>query len=261
MGAIMGLIPAAAPVIGGALSVIWGWSSGFELQVGLGVLLTGSVVWGLPETIPAKLTTPFSVRELIGDFAGLLRHTGFRLHIAMQAATYGGLFAFISGSSFVLQGIYHLSEVGYGLSFAACAGAFVAGSILTQRLVLRIGMERAVGIGALFMATGGVLAALGQIIHTGHPLELVVPTMIFMVGVGIAMPLTQASALMPFPHKAGTASSLLGFVQMTFAAIIGMVVGHFLSSGAWSVVVTMALLGLATLALHRQLDAWRKTLA
>ncbi len=261
MGAIMGIIPAIAPVVGGALSVIWGWPSGFEIQAGLGVIFAAAVIWGLPETVPVKLTTPFSLRELIADFGGLLRHTGYRLHISMQACTYGGLFAFISGSSFVLQGIYHMSAVGYGLAFASVAVSFVGGSLLAQRLVTRIGMERAVGIGAIFMTIGGLLSALGQIVHTGYPQELIIPAMIFMVGVGTAMPLTQASALMPFPHKAGTASSLLGFVQMTFAAVIGTAVGHYLTWGAWSVVVAMALMGVATLGLHRQLNLWRKSLA
>jgi DHA1 family bicyclomycin/chloramphenicol resistance-like MFS transporter len=260
MGAIMGIIPAIAPVLGGALSVLFGWPSGFELQMAMGLAIAAAVVWGLPETVPVKLTTPFSIRQLMRDFAGLIDHKGYRLHVLMQACTYGGLFAFISGSSFVLQGVYHMSEVGYGLSFASCACAFVAGSLLTQRLVTRIGMERAVGIGALFMTAGGVLAALGQIVHTGYPQELIVPAMLFMAGVGIAMPLTQASALMPFPNKAGTASSLLGFVQMSFAAVVGTAVGHFLALGAWSVVTAMALLGLATLGLHLQLNAWRKTL-
>jgi DHA1 family bicyclomycin/chloramphenicol resistance-like MFS transporter len=261
MGAIMGIIPAIAPVLGGAMSVLFGWPSGFEMQAGLGLVLAATVLWGLPETVSRKLTTPFSLLELARDFRRLLDHGGYRLHISMQAATYAGLFAFISGSSFVLQGLYHMSEVGYGLAFASCACSFVAGSILTQRLVTRIGMERAVGIGTLFMATGGVLAALGQILHSGWPQELIVPAMLFMAGVGVSMPLTQAAALMPFPHMAGTASSLLGFVQMSFAAIIGTLVGHFLSFGAWSVVVAMALLGLATYGLHRQLNRWRQTTA
>lgn len=261
MGAIMGIIPAIAPVLGGAMSVLFGWPSGFEMQAGLGLVLAMTVIWGLPETVPRRLTSRFSLLALMRDFGGLLAHGGYRLHISMQACTYAGLFAFISGSSFVLQGLYHMSEVGYGLAFASCACSFVAGSILTQRLVVRIGMERAVGIGTLFMSAGGLLAALGQIIHTGYPQELIVPAMIFMVGVGIAMPLTQAAALMPFPHMAGTASSLLGFVQMAFAALIGTLVGHFLTLGAWSVVVAMALLGLATLGLHMQLDRWRRQAA
>jgi DHA1 family bicyclomycin/chloramphenicol resistance-like MFS transporter len=238
--------------------VIWGWQSGFEMQVVFGVVLTLAVFRGLPETVPVLLTTPFSLPALLKDFGGLLKHHAFRLHVSMQAATYGGLFAFISGSSFVLQGVYHMSEVGYGLSFAACACSFVSGSVLTQKLVTRIGMERAVGIGAGFMMAGGCLAVLGQIIHTGYPQELIIPAMLFVAGVGVTMPLTQASALMPFPEMAGTASSLLGFVQMTFAAVVGTSVGHFLSGGAWAVVIAMALLGIATMALHLQLNAWRK---
>ncbi len=261
MAAIMGVVPAIAPTIGGAMAVAWGWRSGFVLQLSLGAILAVAVYLRLPETVPARVTTRFSLMEVLGDFAGLLRHGEYRLHVALQAASYGGLFAFISGSSFVLQGVYHLSAIGFGGAFAFGALSFVSGSMLAQHLAMRIGMARAVALGTLLLAAGGLLAVIGQVVGPGHPAELVIPVMIFMTGIGIVMPLTQASALMPFPEKAGTASSLLGFVQMGFAALVGAAVGQGLAHGAIALVAAMALLGCSAFGLNRLLEARRRRLS
>jgi len=55
--------------------------------------------------------------------------------------------------------------------------------------------------------------------------------------------------MMPFPQRAGAASSLLGFMQMTGAAIVGAIVGHMLGASAWPLAITVAIMGFAALAL------------
>ena len=72
---------------------------------------------------------------------------------------------------------------------------------------------------------------------------------VFAVGMGLLQPQTIAGAMMPFPHRAGTASSLVGVSQMLCAALSGVIVGHLLGTSAWPVVVPLALSGVATLAL------------
>jgi DHA1 family bicyclomycin/chloramphenicol resistance-like MFS transporter len=63
------------------------------------------------------------------------------------------------------------------------------------------------------------------------------------------MPQSMAGALTPFPDRAGAASSLVGFCQMTYAALVGIAVGHALGGSAWPLAIAVALSGLATLAL------------
>ncbi|MES9914104.1 MAG: hypothetical protein ABW126_17110, partial [Candidatus Sedimenticola sp. 4PFRAG1] len=71
--------------------------------------------------------------------------------------------------------------------------------------------------------------------------------MIYMVGVGIVMPQAMAGALAPFPRIAGTSSALLGFIQMTFAAAVGILVGHFHDGSPRSMALSIAAMGLLTL--------------
>jgi DHA1 family bicyclomycin/chloramphenicol resistance-like MFS transporter len=71
--------------------------------------------------------------------------------------------------------------------------------------------------------------------------SIVLPTVLFMTGVGLTMPNAYAGALIPFPRSAGAASSLVGFVQMTFAALVGVGIGHIYDATARPMTGAMAL--------------------
>jgi DHA1 family bicyclomycin/chloramphenicol resistance-like MFS transporter len=66
---------------------------------------------------------------------------------------------------------------------------------------------------------------------------------IYLVGMGFAQPQAMASALTPFPDRAGTASSLLGFSQQSSAAIAAAAIGAYLGRSAWPVAGTIAAMG------------------
>jgi len=80
-------------------------------------------------------------------------------------------------------------------------------------------------------------------------IPLVAAMALYAVGMGLLQPQTIAGAMMPFPHRAGTASSLVGVSQMVCAALSGVIVGHLLGASAWPVAVPLALTGVATLTL------------
>ena len=73
--------------------------------------------------------------------------------------------------------------------------------------------------------------------------------MVFLAGLGLVLPLSIASALQPFPERAGAASSFLGSVQQTVGAIVGAIVGHSLGASAWPMVIGIAIAGCLTLLL------------
>ena len=75
--------------------------------------------------------------------------------MALSALAYGGLFAFISGSSFVLQGVYGLTELPYAFSFAFMVLGFIGGTFLAQRVVGRLGLDGTIGLGVGALALGG----------------------------------------------------------------------------------------------------------
>ncbi len=247
MGSIMGLVPAIAPFFGGVIAASAGWRAVFFVCVGFGVFLLFSIGKGLPETLRQRETSPFSLVAIFRNFADLLKNRNFRGFLALIALTYGGLFAFISGSSFVLQDVYGQTPILFGVSFGVCAGAYVVGTLIGQRTGPRRGAEFTIGLGVSCLALGGVLMVVGVLSALAHPLAVVAPMMIYMVGVGLTLPQAQAGALMPFPGMAGTASSLCGVVQMSFAAIIGVAVSTTLGEDGLPLSLFVAFIGLAAL--------------
>jgi DHA1 family bicyclomycin/chloramphenicol resistance-like MFS transporter len=247
MGTIMGFVPAAAPVLGGLMHTVFGWQSTFLFCALFGLIAIAVVVTKLPETIRSRSQEALSLVGILRGFAVLTRHRGFLAYMALLSLTYGGLFAYISASSFVLQGVYRLSEFAFGIAFAIGVLGYIAGTLLAQRIVPRLGLARTIGLGVVFLAAGGLLMLAAVILGPGHPAEIVLPMVVYLIGVGLVMPQTMASALQPFPDRAGAASSLLGLVQMLTAATIGIGIGKTLDGGALPLPLTLAATGIASL--------------
>ncbi|ANY78819.1 multidrug transporter [Microvirga ossetica] len=249
MGTIMGVVPAAAPVLGGVIERFTGWRVTFGAMILFGVALAAIIVLKMPESIRRKSDIPISFAAILHGFRVLLGHAGYRTYVGLSMLTYGGLFAFISGSSFVLQKIYGLDELSFAFSFTFVVAGFMTGTTIAQTLVGRYGLDGTIRLGVICLALGGLVML--SLVLSGVPSSLGIsaPMAIYGIGVGLTMPQSMASALMPFPDRAGAASSLLGICQMTFAAIVGILLGRNLDASAIPLPATIATTGVLALAL------------
>ena len=249
MGSITALAPVVAPSLGGILQATFGWRASFLGMAALGLCAIILVVRLLPETMKQPPTHPMSLLSIIRGYGTFLRHRTFRIYLAIVSASYGGLFAWISGSSFVLQDLYGLSPLLFGLVFAAATLGYGLGTLLAARLVVRIGIDRTIVCGGVALAVGGLAMAAAIALGATSPAALAVPMALYLCGLGLAMPQSMAGALMPFPERAGAASSLLGFLQQATASAIGIVVGQMLGSSALPLAAIVAAMGVLALAL------------
>jgi DHA1 family bicyclomycin/chloramphenicol resistance-like MFS transporter len=249
MGMIMGLVPAIAPVLGGVLQDAFGWRSTFFASLIFALALVGVIFTVMPETLRARSPQPLSFLSIFRGFGVLLQNRAFRVYVSLTGLAYAGLFAFISGSSFVLIGIHGLSPVAYGLSFSFGVLGFIAGTIIAQRLVGRRGMDGVIAIGVACLATGGLVMLACVATGFGGHLGVTVPMALYACGVGLTMPQAQASAMMPFPERAGAASSLNGLCQMLLSACVGLLVGALLGASALPMPLVMSALGVAAFAI------------
>ncbi len=247
MGAIMALAPVGAPMAGGVLQSAFGWRSHFVLQIACGLIAAYFVWRKLPETLRASAPGPFSLRAILAGYAEIMRNRAVLAYVGMLALSFAGVFAWISGSSFVLQEIYGLSALAFGLAFAAASAGYLVGTALATRIVVRLGLDRTIGIGTVALALGGLGAVAAIPLGGASPVLLIAAMALYAVGMGLVQPQTIAGAMMPFPQRAGTASSLVGVSQMTCAAISGMIVGHLLGTSAWPVAIPLAIAGCLTL--------------
>jgi DHA1 family bicyclomycin/chloramphenicol resistance-like MFS transporter len=249
MGMIMGLVPAVAPVIGGLLQNAFGWRSTFLASLVFAVAMLAIIASVMPETLRQRSPERLSLLAIVRGYRLLLQNRAYRVYVALTALAYAGLFAFISGSSFVLMGVYGLSAPAYGLSFGCAVLGFILGTIIAQRLVGRRGLDGVIALGVACLAGGGLAMLVCVATGFGGPFGVIGPMALYACGIGLTMPQAQAAAMMPFPERAGAASSLTGLCQMLFAACVGLLVGHLLEASALPLPVLMSVIGLATLIL------------
>lgn len=248
MSAVMAIAPVVAPIIGGVVQTGFGWRATFVVLVVIGIAALLTVWRLLPETLRERASEPVSFGASLRSFGVLARNRVFVVHTAAVALSYGGLFAWISGASFVLQDLYGLTPFTFGLAFAVTAAGYMTGAVLAARIVSRVGLERTIGLGACALALGGLAMSLALALAPLSVLSLILPMAIYTAGIGLVLPQSFAGALTPFPERAGAASSLIGFVQQMSAAIIGAAIGQMLIS-AWPIALTLALMGVLTVIL------------
>jgi DHA1 family bicyclomycin/chloramphenicol resistance-like MFS transporter len=249
MSAIMALAPIAAPVVGAGLQSAFGWRSNFVVIVVVGVAALVAVWRFLPETLSVRRPEPLSFLSVLRAYRLIAANRLFLAYFTMAAAAYAGLFAWISGTPFVLQDHYALSPLAFGLAFAVSAAGYMAGTLLAARLVVRLGLDRTIGLGALALCGSGLGIVLTVALGIDTAEWIVAFGALYLAGLGLAMPQAIAGALSPFPDRAGTASSLVGFLQQTAAAIVGAIVGQMIGHSAWPLAIALILTGGVTAAL------------
>lgn len=249
MGAIMSFAPVVAPLVGGIVQIGFGWRANFIIVVGIGVVATVIVWWALPETRHPRTVQAISIAQLSRNYRKLLENRVFLAHLGIVSASFAGLFAWISGSPFFLQGFFGLSAFEFSIAFAlACIGSLI-GTAVAAPLVMRLGLDLTIGLGTLCLAAGG-LAMVGAIALGSESIIWVILSMaLYLAGHGLASPQAMAGAMTPFPDRAGAAASLIGFVQQTSAAALGAFVGYALGNSGWSLAVAIATMGCVSLAL------------
>ncbi len=109
IGAVMALAPVLAPIAGGALQTGFGWRSVFFVLTAAGFAGAGIVWWLLPETLSQRAAEPVSVSSIARSYRVVARNPAYVAYLGLATASFAGLFAWISGASFVLQNLYGLS--------------------------------------------------------------------------------------------------------------------------------------------------------
>jgi DHA1 family bicyclomycin/chloramphenicol resistance-like MFS transporter len=130
MATVMGIVPMLAPTVGGVLEISFGWRSVFAVIVAVGIALFAVVAARLPETLQKSAADPLTPFGMIRLFGRLLREPRYVVYVALVCFAYGGVFVYVSVSSFVLQGLYGLSPIGFGVSFGLCSIGYIGGTLV-----------------------------------------------------------------------------------------------------------------------------------
>ena len=235
---VMGVAPVLAPSIGGGILLVgsWRWVFGALALLGVGLLVLA--IFSLRESLPPERRRGRGVMPIVRTYGSLLRDGQFLVLVFVAALAMSALFAYIAGSSFVLQEEFGLNEQQFAIVFSLGAIALIGASQFNVVLLGHFTPGRIV-IAALAAAlASAVVMAFLSLAGLGGILGFLIPLWFVLGAVGFVMPNAPALALTRHGEAAGTAAALLGAAQFGFGAIIAPVVG-VLGNDAVAVSVTM----------------------
>ncbi|WP_051208061.1 multidrug effflux MFS transporter [Propionicicella superfundia] len=240
LGIITGLAPIAAPVLGGVLAEPVGWRGILWVLAGISVVMLACAASIVGESLPAGRRVSGGLGDVGRSIRTVLTDRVFVGYVLTQAFGLGVLFAFISGSSFVLQTEYGLGSLHYSLLFALNALVLIVGGLLNNRLVVRHSPKRILVIGLLVSVVAAVAAATitGAM---GHPPLWVLLFLVALASACNAPVLANTTTLGLDRHgaNAGMASAVMGAVQSAVAGGVAQLVAITGQTSAVSMTLVM----------------------
>jgi DHA1 family bicyclomycin/chloramphenicol resistance-like MFS transporter len=238
---VLGVSPIIAPTLGGYVTVAFGWHTIFLVLLSLGVFnLIASWLW-LPNSFKPDASLSLKPKPIINGFWMVFKTPQFYTYALTGALAFSGLFAYISGSPLIFMEIFHVNEETYGWIFAVLSIGFIGSSQVNTLLLRRYTSQQLIyaalitqSITALVFLTASINGLLGLY-------ETTALLFIFLCCLGFVSPNASALSLLPFSKNAGTASALMGAIQMGIGALASVGVSLFNVKSAVPTVSIMAL--------------------
>lgn len=218
--ACFGIAALSVPILGGQLVEMFGWRATYFASAGYGVLLLVLVALLLPETLRARTAGGPGPGRLVGDYLMLLGTPQFLVIAATGCLIQGAMFTWISGSSFAVITVLGRSPSLYSVVYAITVFGFALGSFGSSRVIARVGQRRLIALGGSLALTGSAAAVGLNLVAPDSLVALVAPMFVVAVGHGFTLAQAMAGTMAAFPHLAGTASALFGFMQYLMATIV-----------------------------------------
>lgn len=216
--------PIVAPIAGGLILAFTNWSGVFIVLACIGIILFLIVTWKLEETLPKENRVPSDISQIVKNFGSLLKDRQFTGYALTQGFMVAGIFAYVSGISFVYQNIYGVTPQVFSLLFGVNGIALIVGTqvvgrfagVLSERTFLKIGLLIANLAGSALLVALLVKAPL---------IAVVVPIFFFVSSIGITGTTSFALAMEAQGHIAGSASALLGLLPFVLGSLTAPLVG------------------------------------
>lgn len=216
---VMGVSPIIAPTVGGYLTAAFGWHSVFVALILLAVTILLSVHFFLPESRQADKSISLRPVIIIKGFINVAKEPQFYTYALAGSIASAGLYAYISGSPFVFMELYGASEKQYGWIFALIAGGLITSSQINTLLLRKYKSEQIVQAALFCQSLAGLVLFFGSLAGVLGLFTTILFCFIFLCCQGFTFPNTSALSLATFTRNVGSASALLGCIQMGLGAL------------------------------------------
>ena len=238
---VVGLSPMLAPTIGGYVTEDYGWHTVFFILmcIGIVILIASQIV--LPNSYLPDTSISLKPKPIISNFISILKEPQFYTYAFAGATAFSGLFTYVAASPILFMDIFEVDGKTYGWIFAFMSLSLIIGSQLNSVFLNRFKSEQMIFAALISQSVISIVFLLLAMNNLLALYETIGMLFLFLTCLGITNPNTAGLTLAPFARNAGSASALMGAIQLGLGAFASFVVGVFVQNSILPMVIIMTI--------------------
>ncbi len=244
---VLGLSPMLAPTIGGYVTEDFGWHIVFLILMCMGIAILIASQVGLPNSYKPDTSISLKPKPIISNFMKVLKEPQFYTYAFTGSIAFSGLFTYVAASPIVFMDIYHVDAKTYGWIFAFMSVSFIGSSQLNSLLLKKFSSEQMILAALISQSVISVIFLVLSVNNLLGLYETIAMLFLFLGCLGISNPNTAGLTMAPFAKNAGSASALMGAIQLGLGALASFAVGVFVKDSVAPMVLIMTVTTLIAL--------------
>ena len=236
---VLGLSPMLAPTIGGYVTEDYGWHTVFFILMCMGIAILIAAQVGLPNSFKPDTSISLKPKPIINNFLKVLKEPQFYTYAFTGSIAFSGLFTYVAASPIIFMDIYHVDAKTYGWIFAFMSVSFIGSSQLNSILLKRFSSEQMIFAALIAQSVISIVFLILALNNLLGLYQTIIMLFLFLGCLGISNPNTAGLTMAPFAKNAGSASALMGAIQLGLGALASFAVGVFVKNSVWPMVIIM----------------------
>ena len=244
---VLGLSPMLAPTIGGYVTEDYGWNTVYFILMCMGIAILIAAQLGLPNSYKPDTSISLKPKPIISNFMKVLKEPQFYTYAFTGSIAFSGLFTYVAASPIIFKDIYDVDAKTYGWIFAFMSVSFIGSSQLNSILLKKFSSEQMILAALISQSVISVVFLILALNDLLGLYETIIMLFLFLGCLGISNPNTAGLTMAPFAKNAGSASALMGAIQLGLGALASFAVGVFVKDSVVPMVLIMTITTLIAL--------------
>ncbi|HEU5046212.1 MAG TPA: multidrug effflux MFS transporter [Rickettsiales bacterium] len=246
----IGASPLLAPTIGSMLTAYLGWRWVFIFMLVMASAVLTCIALFLPEGHKPDKSISLKPLHIAAAFLMIFRNRSFHRYAFVSAFSFAGLFSYVAGAPIIFMEQFGVSQKMFGVLFAVLAGGFIGASQINVMLLKRFSSKIILAYALWAQVACSALLFAGTWSGAFGLVQTVVLLFGLLASVGVANPNASALALAPFTKNAGSASALMGVIQLGTGALISTSIAIVGAKTSLPIIAILFVTALAGVVLH-----------